>query len=92
MDRGEHNSHRFLDFLRTVLPVVAVLTLFTLSSAQKKSSCIDVAASPATIVMAAIRMPLPVKQRRIRGKAIWESQEHSTFPHTVANAIVTPTS
>jgi nitrate/TMAO reductase-like tetraheme cytochrome c subunit len=41
MDRGEHNSHRFLDFLRTVLPVVAVLTLFTLSSAQKKSSCID---------------------------------------------------
>jgi predicted CXXCH cytochrome family protein len=41
MDRGEHNSHRFLDFLRPVLPVVAVLTLFTLSSAQKKSSCID---------------------------------------------------
>ncbi|HET9712792.1 MAG TPA: cytochrome c3 family protein [Pyrinomonadaceae bacterium] len=41
MDRGEHNSRRVHDFLRTVLPVVAVLTLFTLSSAQKKSSCID---------------------------------------------------
>ena len=42
MDRGEHNSRRGHDFLRTVLPVVVViLTLFTLSSAQKKSSCID---------------------------------------------------
>ena len=99
---------------KTSFTVMVLLVLFTLASAQKKSSCIDCHVKLDDPRLSAPGEAFENDAHRGRGlscndchggdpnadtseaakdprKGIWESQARSTFPRTVASAIVTPT-